>query len=1207
MPKTVKQSLNPAFLKQKIEQEQIEKFDKEFSDMLGRINEKESEEFHKGLIKDFLNAVYYERKHYINTKDDIDLVIHNTQSEKSPVGVVIETKSPTAKTEMISLQNLNLKSLQQLVYYYMKERKARKNFELRHLIITNLYEWFVFDAQNFEKLFYGDNKFVKRFEEFEAKTLAGTKTDFFYKEIAKDKIETIKNDIIFTHFDIRKENHEHLYKFFAPENLLKIQSETTDSNQLNKEFYGELLHIIGLEEIADGGKKIIVRKKENRDHGSILENAIEQIEYNNKAKNEEEAVGFAFDLAITWINRILFLKLLESQILKYHSQDKNYAFLSTEKLSGYGDLNMLFFGVLAKKINERNERVSAKFANVPYLNSSLFEQTDMENETIGINSLDDNAEIAIYPKSVLNKNARQGDVSITSLRLKPLEYFLKFLDAYDFSGENSDKTLISAAVLGLIFEKINGHKDGSFFTPSFITMYMCRETIGRSVVQKFNEVKGWKCENITDLYNKIADIAITEANAIFNSIKICDPSVGSGHFLVSALNEMIYLKSELGILADKNGKRLRDYQISIENDELIVKNSDGDIFAYNPKNIESQRVQETFFNEKQTIIENCLFGVDINPNSVKICRLRLWIELLKNTYYRPPFDSAQRTSKDLETLPNIDINIKCGNSLISRFDLRRIIVEGREIGSGNLATTTQKIHEYKTLVSQYKKCSDIKEGKKNIRENIAKIKKELYEIKKHQDLDFLEWQSAKTKYDNHLSSMRLDEKRWDTEREKLEKELEKREKTYQEKATSNAFEWSFEFPEVLDEKGDFVGFDLVIGNPPYISAPAMNANERQAIINTRHFTTLYQKWDLYVPFIELGLQLLVKNGIFTMIVPYPLTNQIYARKIRELIINKHNLIQIADLNGKKIFESAAVSNCIPFVIKSAPNNTCCISHIDEQKQISLTFEQTYSDLVQDEKNAIWNLTTEKRETNRHSEMNVLGDFCYISKGMVLHCENGEFTKDDLISEIYDDVHCRKYIEAKDIEKYRIKKIRYLEYNTERCPSKLSRPTFRELYETEKLVMNCLGTINATIDEQYFLHNHSLNCAVLWKNIKEVNNKSIEASIKRYSKHSRKEMEAYSEHIDLRYLLGILNSKYVSVLLSGLRGNDYHIYPEHLRNLPIPLATKEQQRLITDLVSEILDKKKDDLPTTEEEAKIDELVYGVYGLSEEEICVVEGGR
>src|ERR1019366_1702188 len=147
-----------------------------------------------------------------------------------------------------------------------------------------------------------------------------------------------------------------------------------------------------------------------------------------------------------------------------------------------------------------------------------------------------------------------------------------------------------------------------------------------------------------------------------NDLKICDIAVGSGHFLVSALNEIIAIKSELKILIDKNGKRLKEYTAEVLNDELTISDEDGDIIEYNPQNKESQRLQETLFNEKQTIIENCLFGVDINPNSVKICRLRLWIELLKNAYYKEDTNFTE-----LETLPNIDINIKCGNSLLSRF------------------------------------------------------------------------------------------------------------------------------------------------------------------------------------------------------------------------------------------------------------------------------------------------------------------------------------------------------------------------------------------------------------------------------------------------------------------------------------------------------------------------------------------------------------
>ena len=418
------------------------------------------------------------------------------------------------------------------------------------------------------------------------------------------------------------------------------------------------------------------------------------------------------------------------------------------------------------------------------------------------------------------------------------------------------------------------------------------------------------------------------------------------------------------------------------------------------------------------------------------------------------------------------------------------------------------------------------------------------------------------------------------------------------------------FPSATQKTGFF---DIVIGNPPYVSAPTMveiNPEGRKAIINSYRFTTLYQKWDLYIPFIEIGLQLLTANGIFTMIVPYPLTNQTYAKKLRELVLSQYNLFEIVDLNGTKVFENATVSNCIPLISNAKSNNSCYISQINEQKQIHHSFIQAYSNLVQDKKTSVWNLTAEKRESKQYSKMNILGDFCYITVGMVLNANEkiakGDFTKDDLISETYDAVHCRKYIEAKDIERYRVKKIHYLEYNTERCPKKLRRPTFRELYENPKLMFNRLGNLMVYLDERTkFLHSDSMFSAVLWKDLKGINNKSIKTSIKRYSRYSRKEMEIFSKQIDLRYLLGILNSKYASVLLSTLRGGDYHIYPEHLRNLPIPLVPINQQQAIITLVNQIVaNKKKNPITDTISlEQQIDYLVYGLYGLSEEDIAIV----
>ncbi|NCU37386.1 class I SAM-dependent DNA methyltransferase, partial [Candidatus Falkowbacteria bacterium] len=449
---------------------------------------------------------------------------------------------------------------------------------------------------------------------------------------------------------------------------------------LDKRFYSEMLHIIGLNETKEGSKKLIGRNKEDlRNSGSILEDAMIQLDSLDKIgrlekprqfgeTHQERLFNVALELSITWLNRILFLKLLEAQLITYHDSprssaksDESYAFLNIKKVKSYDDLNSLFFQVLARKSDERNPDVKQVFEKVPYLNSSLFEPTEIEQVTLFISNLRDDKTIPILPSTVLkDEHGKKRTGSLNTL-----EYLFAFLSAYDFSSEGSEKiqeenkTLINASVLGLIFEKINGYKDGSFFTPGFITMYMCRETIRKAVVQKFNETKHWNCKNLDDLYDKIDDRR--EANEIVNSIKICDPAVGSGHFLVSALNEIIAVKNDLRILQDRDGKRLKEYQVEVVNDELIVTDDDGELFGYNPKSKESQRIQEALFHEKQTIIENCLFGVDINPNSVKICRLRLWIELLKSAYYK--------NATELETLPNIDINIKCGNSLVSRFAL----------------------------------------------------------------------------------------------------------------------------------------------------------------------------------------------------------------------------------------------------------------------------------------------------------------------------------------------------------------------------------------------------------------------------------------------------------------------------------------------------------------------------------------------------------
>ena len=757
----------------------------------------------------------------------------------------------------------------------------------------------------------------------------------------------MKNQIEFTHFDLRdyskllerNDNSENkklleLYKVFSPAHLLK-QSFQNDSNSLDKNFYNELLHIMGLEEVADGGKKIINRSSsKNRQEASIIENAINILdaeEHIDKIPNiatygknrEEQLFNVALELTITWINRILFLKLLEAQLIRYQKGDKHYGFLNSEKISDYDELNRLFFQVLARGYEDRSASIKEKYTHVPYLNSSLFEVSELEHRTILMSNLDSKLLLSIPNTTVLKD--KKGKPKFT--KLTTLEYLFQFLDAYDFASEGEEdvredaKALINASVLGLIFEKINGHKDGAVFTPGFITMYICREAIEKTVIRKFNEYYGWGCVTIVDLHNKISDIP--QANHIINSLKICDPAVGSGHFLVSALNEIIRLKYELGILSDINGKRIRDYKVEIINDELVITDDEGDTFGYNPQSPESQRVQETLFMEKQTIIENCLFGVDINPNSVKICRLRLWIELLKNAYY-----TKESGYVHLETLPNIDINIKCGNSLLYRFsfntDIRQVL---RQSGI--------TIAEYREAVSGYKNAPN-KSKKKEISSMIASIKSTLRTEIANNEPKLKQLRSKKAKL-NDLEAPSLfefsnkEQKIRNKEIANLKEEIRKIEYFFEEIKTNriylSAFEWRLEFPEVLSDEGDFIGFDCIIGNPPYIQLQKMgtDADALQQI----GYQTFVKTGDIFCLFYELGIALLKKHGLLAYITSNTWLRAGYGECLRRFLIENSNVIQLIDFSEFKVFDSATVRANILFAEASSSEGTTQACVIDK--------------------------------------------------------------------------------------------------------------------------------------------------------------------------------------------------------------------------------------------------------------------------------------
>jgi adenine-specific DNA-methyltransferase len=911
----------------------------------------ESEEHLKNNVRDFLRDTYYKDSNAINTKDKKDLVIHTGKSTQTEVGVIIEAKRPSNTAEMLTADNPNKKALHELVLYYLDERNSNENNQLKHLVITNVYEWYLIDANFFDKHIYRNAQIKKLYE-----TKQNDKKDnpWFYEELAKI-IAKLDIDIPCVYFDIRhyenyvrndnKEDDKELsalYKLFSANFLLKIAT-ANDSNSLNAAFYKELLHIIGLEEAKEGGKNIIRRKKENRNPGSLLELCIDALitedvlhhvpdltSYGNT--KDERIFNVALELCITWINRILFLKLLEGQLLAYNKNDNRFKFLSQDIIFDFDELFKLFHKVLAVDIHLRTETIQEKYANVPYLNSSLFEISELEDQTIKINTLDNRAELEIYSQSVLSKDAKKKNAKLISLH-----YLFQFLNAFDFASDGTNdiqeenKTIINASVLGKVFEKINGYKDGSIYTPAFITMYMCRESIRMAVIDKFNEyllTQNIQVNSLEEIYEHIIrKVSIQDANKIINSLKICDPSVGSGHFLVSALNEIIAIKAELGILVDETGKTLRGYTIEIADDELLILDENNDRFVYNPLNKESNRVQKTLFHEKQSIIEKCLFGVDINPNSVKICRLRLWIELLKNAYYKAPSPSdnlsrfvGRAGGEVLETLPNIDINIKCGNSLLSRFALDADLSKALRKSKWNIQTYQNAIYSYHHATQKEQKREIeqlIKDIKSNFETEIANYDPRKKKLAKLGEQLFLLTGKGADGFQNLIFEPRAEYgdkemlKKRKKEIDKLEKEIEKISVELEEAKSNaiykNAFEWRFEFPEVLSNNGDFIGFDIIIGNPPYIQLQ-QNNGELAKILQNQQYQTFTKTGDIYMLFYEKGFQLTRKNGYQCLITSSQWLKAAYGASLRRHLLSFEN-IKLISL-GPNVFENATVDTNI---------------------------------------------------------------------------------------------------------------------------------------------------------------------------------------------------------------------------------------------------------------------------------------------------------
>ena len=847
------------------------------------VKNSENEEHIKNIINDFLRENFYSDERFsINTDGYIDSAI----KEKEKLLAIIETKAPQNKSEMLTVNNINKKALWEAVYYYLDKTidttksKAMISIktDLRRLIITDGINWFLIDPTVIHTI--TDGNIENRFYKYKnGKLPYANDTAAFYEELRQhfDEID-INEKLKYVYFDIstcinNKNKLTNLYKILSESYLLKNAPNIGyEPHSLNSGFYHELLYIMGFKEVTKDNKLVVEIDTTIRNsladqvHRLLMDKEIES------GRIDE----LTFELVLIWINRLLFIKLFEGQLITFNSDDDAYHILSNNKIENFNDLQSLFFDVLGTKERTDSE-FHDKFKQVPYLNSSLFEKQKVETDYILISYLHNDL-IDRKSKSVLGNKAKN--------RLPVIEYIIDFLNSYNFAAasvdnsESDHKEIIDAAVLGLIFEKLNGYKDGANYTPSVITEYIAKEAVETAVLNAVNKEMNWNCTDLADIADKIETRAERRRiNNIINSLKICDPAVGSGHFLVSALNRIIAVKKQLNVLFKYNSdERVKEYDITVEDDVLIVRNGNGDPFVYNKTDNESREIQETLFNEKRIIIENCLFGVDVNTKAVYICQLRLWIELLKNAYYKNGI---------METLPNIDINIKAGNSTLSKIDF----VTGQKIKTDK--ETEKLIARYKKLVTEYKSISD-KYKKKELLKQISETKEQVHGL--YEQLTLFK------AYDSTFE---------------------------------NAFEWAFEFPEILDEKGKFIGFDVIVGNPPYIQLQSMHKEADN--LRKMNYVTYARTGDIYCLFYELGYKLLKPNGILAFITSNKWMRAGYGEALRKFFCTHTNTTHLVDFAGEKVFESATVDVNILIYRKSEnqyPTRSCIIKDPDWRNNLS---------------------------------------------------------------------------------------------------------------------------------------------------------------------------------------------------------------------------------------------------------------------------------
>jgi hypothetical protein len=563
------------------------------------------------------------------------------------------------------------------------------------------------------------------------------------------------------------------------------------------------------------------------------------------------------------------------------------------------------------------------------------------------------------------------------------------------------------------------------------------------------------------------------------------------------------------------------------------------------------------FTRKLFLIENCIYGVDIQQIAVQIAKLRFFISLMAEQTV-----NDEKPNRNILSLPNLETKFVAGNTLIGLSRRDGLIFHPDVLKVESALRTVRRQIFY---TRRYR-------DKKNLRKEEAKQRELLKEA------------LLKSGFGEGDATLA---------------------------ASWNPFDQMHAAPfydsEMMFGFSEYEGFDIVIGNPPYVSANNMSIHDRNFFNSYGFYKTLKGKWDLYLAFTERSLRLLEPNGFFTFIVPFGLLNQPFAEEMRKTILKDYTLHSIVDLHNNKIFENATIPSCIP-LIQKAVSKSYRVEILEYQPDQNVFLYKHAIDIAKYRDGTQHMFRTE--DLNAKSSIlkkikeagSLLEQQFYVSTGAEIHGKETRATDGTTISGTskFDVLHSKyqkglkPYIEGSAIKKakegrYSIPVVStWLDYsNTEAMRS----PKFKELFDSEKIIVrgsSGLLRILAIYDDQKIYTSHKCTMIIRRSDLPK--------------KHSQYQ-PLFS--LELKFFLALINSQLMDFYYESVYGGFIDVYPNNLKELPIPQPSEKSQTLLITLVDRILAKKKSGEDTTEEEAEIDSLVYALYGLTEEEIAVVEG--